>query len=362
MYFVNVLAKLDQQTSIVFFWSKSKIKLKIKLKEYYEYLLIFKGDYRWLLVFIIGRLPWGRTLGKFFYSDRRARRDPKGLAIASASAKAYPLKFPEENRATWGSSHHHLTAEQKHARERKLSIFQDLEPEVAVKSIEQDGYYPGLQLPGTILKELLEYADTADISIDGKSGFEFKYGDRNQAAKKYKCEILTGNYLAVNSECSAMQKLTNDPKLREIAGKYLGKEPILVRSQMSWTFIGSKEAYAQKGVIGSPTVLFHYDLDDYRTLKFFFYLTDVDSFSGSHRFVVGSHKKRKLSHYLFRSQSDEAIADYYGAENVVDICGQAGFGFAEDPFCFHRGSPPATAHRLMIHLEFALNNYGVWQL
>jgi hypothetical protein len=338
MYLINVLAELDQQTSIVFFWSK----IKIKLKEYYAYLLIFKGDYRWLLVFIIGRLPWGRALGQFFYSDRRRR------------GKA--------NREAWKSSNRHLTAEQKYAKERKSSIFQDLEPEVAVESIEQDGYYPGLQLPETILKELLEYADTANISIDGKSGLEFKYGDRHQAAKKYQCEILTGNYLAVNSECSAMQKLVNDPKVKEIAARYLGKEPILVRSQMNWTFIGSKEAYAQKGVIGSPTVLFHYDLDDYRTLKFFFYLTDVDSFSGSHRCVAGSHKKRKLSHSLLRSQSDEAIADYYGAENIVDICGQAGFGFAEDPFCFHRGSPPVTAHRLMIHLEFALNNYGVWQL
>jgi hypothetical protein len=322
MYFVDILAKLNQKAFLEFFGSKGKVKLK----EYYEYFLIFKQDQRWLLMFIIARLPWGRTLGKFFYRDR------------------------------------HLTAEQSYAKERNLSIFPDLEPEVVLESIEQDGCYPGLQLPEAILKELLEYADTADISIDGKSGFEFKYGDKNQAAQQYKCEILTGNYLAVNSECLAMQKLANDPRLREIAAKYLGKEPILVRSQMSWTFIGSQEAYTQKGVLGSPTLLFHYDLDDYRTLKFFFYLTDVDSFSGSHRCVAGSHKKRKLLHYLLRSQSDQAISDYYGAENIVDICGQAGFGFAEDPFCFHRGSPPATAHRLMIHLEFALNNYGVWQL
>lgn len=360
MYLINVLAKLDQQTSSVFLWSK----IKIKLKEYYAYLLIFKGDYRWLLVFIIGRLPWGRALGQFFYSDRGAQREVSAKARCTLAVYryAYPLEFPEGNRGAWRSSNRHRITEQNYAKERNLSIFQDLEPEVAVESIEQDGYYPGLQLPETILKELLEYADTANISIDGKSGLEFKYGDRHQAAKKYQCEILTGNYLAVNSECSAMQKLVNDPKVKEIAARYLGKEPILVRSQMNWTFIGSKEAYAQKGVIGSPTVLFHYDLDDYRTLKFFFYLTDVDSFSGSHRCVAGSHKKRKLSHFLLRSQSDKAIADYYGAENIVDICGQAGFGFAEDPFCFHRGSPPVTAHRLMIHLEFALNDYGVWQL
>jgi hypothetical protein len=322
MYFVDVLARLNQQILLENFKSKSKEKLQ----EYYEYFLIFKRDYRWLLMFVIARLPLARTWGKLFYGDRY-----------SAGGKEYSSA-------------------------RSLSIFQDLEPEVALASIEQDGYYSGLQLPGVILKELLEYADKADISIDGQSGFEFKYNDRNQAARLYGCEILTGNYLAINTECPAMQKLANDPKLKEIAAKYLGTEPFLVRSQMNWTFIGSREAYARKGVIGSPTVLFHYDLDDYRTLKFFFYLTDVNSFSGSHRCVAGSHKKRKLSHFIFRGQSDEAIADYYGTEKIVDICGQAGFGFAEDPFCFHRGSPPVTAHRLMVQLEFAMNNYGMWQL
>jgi hypothetical protein len=322
MYFSSVLVKLNHQIPHGFFESKGQAKLE----EYYRYFLIFKQDYRWLLMFAIARLPLARTLGRFFYGDR------------------------------------YQAAEKNYFANRNLSIFRDLEPEVALKSIEQDGYYPGLQLPEGILQELLEYADTADISIDGKSGFEFKYQNKNQAGTKYKCKIITGNYLAVNTECSAMQKLVNDPKLREIAAKYLGKEPILVRSQMSWTFIGSKAAYAQKGVIGSPTVLFHYDLDDYRTLKFFFYLTDVSSLSGSHRCVSGSHKKRKLLHFLVRGQSDEAIADYYGTEKIVDICGRAGFGFAEDPFCFHRGSPPTSAHRLMIQLEFALNDYGMWKL
>ncbi|NJK55677.1 MAG: hypothetical protein HC939_06615 [Pleurocapsa sp. SU_5_0] len=277
-------------------------------------------------MFVIARLPWGRNLGEFFYRDR------------------------------------YLTQKQNYYGTKVSSIFKDTDSEKAVKLIKQDGYYLGLQLSQPILKEVLEYAYTANISIDGKRGFEFKYSNKNQAAKQYNCQIITANYLAINSECLAMQKLSNDPKLREIATKYLGKEPVLVRSQMGWTFIGSKQAYAQKGETGIPTLRFHYDLDDYRALKFFFYLTDVDSLSGSHRCVAGSHKKRKLLHYLVRSQSDQKIADYYGLESVVNICGRAGFGFAEDPFCFHRGSPPTTAPRLMIQLEFALNDYGMWEL
>ena len=129
---------------------------------------------------------------------------------------------------------------------------------------------------------------------------------------------------------------------------------------MGWCFTGKKEAYSQKGVIGDPLVLFHYDLDDYRALKFFFYLTDVDSLSGSHLCIAGSHKKRKLWHCISRCQSDKNIFNYYDSESIISVSGPAGFGFAEDPFCFHRGSPPVNSHRLMIQLEFALNDYGKW--
>ena len=157
-----------------------------------------------------------------------------------------------------------------------------------------------------------------------------------------------------------MDKLNQDSKLRAIAAKYLNSDPVLVRSQMNWTFVGDERAYYEKGDIGSPTVLFHYDLDDYRAIKFFFYLTDVDTLSGSHRCVAGSHRRRKLLHYILRGQSDRQIEKYYGAEKIIDICGSAGFGFAEDPFCFHRGSPPVTSPRLIIQLEFALNDYRMW--
>jgi hypothetical protein len=318
MYLTTVLEELNKQLLDEFVWPK----IRLKIKQYYQYSIIAKSNYKWLVMFLLARFPWGRDLSRFFDRDRPT------------------------------------TKKQNYSTAEATSIFKNVDSKIAVDSLEKDGYYLGLQLPHQILKEFLAYAHTANISMDGKRGFEFKYTNKNQAAQQYRCKIITGNYLAINSECLAMYKLANDPKLREIATKYLGKEPILVRSQMGWTFIGSNQAYAQKGDMGIPTIRFHYDLDDYRALKFFFYLTDVDFLSGSHRCVAGSHKKRKLLHYILRSQSDRQIADYYGSKSVINICGPAGFGFAEDPFCFHRGSPPANAPRLMIQLEFALHDYG----
>jgi hypothetical protein len=108
--------------------------------------------------------------------------------------------------------------------------------------------------------------------------------------------------------------------------------------------------------------VFHYDLDDYRFIKFFFYLTDVDLYSGPHVLIRGSHKNKKLSHQLLgvrcASKPDEDIVGCYGAENLVTICGPAGLGFAEDATCFHKGTLPTQKERLLLQIEFAINNYG----
>lgn len=340
----NVVGNPERELFIKALWFKGKNTLE----KYYFYSLNVKRDYRWLLMFLVARFPAGRAIGAFFYRDRSVV--PK-LRCDKVNKSTY--RDTQSLNETYGDSNYTFI--------QSPSIFKDLDVEIAIKSIKKNGYCLGLQLPDSILNEILEYAHSATISIDGNKGYEFKYSTKDRASRRYNCEILIGNYLAVNSECTAVQKLIKDPKLAEIAAGYLGGKPVLVRSQMGWTFVGSTEDYAQKGEIGRPTVLFHYDLDDYRAVKFFFYLTDVDSSRGSHRCVAGSHRKRKLVHFVLRGQSDQKIADYYGAENIVEISGQAGSGFIEDPFCFHRGSPPTTAPRLMIQLEFALNDYGMWK-
>lgn len=338
--FVN---RLKQKFSAKSLW----LRVRDIHEKYYYYSRNIKRDYRWLTMFVVARFPLGRDFGAFFYRERYIFREKALRTIRSLTGEQI-------------TSSHKINHAENHLVEQELSLFKDIDSEVAIKSIEEQGYYLGLTLPESTIAELLDYAHNATLSIDGKKGLSFKYKDKDRAAVQYNRQILIGNYIDVNRECSAMQNLSSDPKLKEIATGYLGKESFLVRSQMGWRFIGDKQAYARKGEVGNPTVLFHYDIDDYRALKFFFYLTDVDSLSGFHRCVAGSHKKRSLAHYLLRSQSDREITNYYGEESIIGICGQAGFGFAEDPFCFHRGSPPVKAPRLMIQLEFALNDYGMW--
>jgi len=138
----------------------------------------------------------------------------------------------------------------------------------------------------------------------------------------------------------------------------LGTDPVHIGSELLWSFPLSATPLQRL----EAAQVFHYDLDDYRFIKFFFYLTDVDLSSGPHVCIRGSHKNKKFSHQLLGVRSagkeDKEIVDYYGAENVLTVCGQAGFGFVEDASCFHKATPPDGKDRLLLQIEYAINDYG----
>jgi hypothetical protein len=241
------------------------------------------------------------------------------------------------------------------------SIFSQIDTEKAVQSLKKNGYYLGLKLPPSVFLEILSFAYSSEITIDGVPNSSFIYAEKDEAEIKYQKNIITARYIHPSDRCKTIEQLETDPKLLEIAAQYLGANPVHVRTDLIWCFPASSENYQKMGKFGIPVTFFHCDLDDYRAVKFFFYFTDVDESSGPHVCMRGSHNKRKLSHYIYRSHSDRAMTDYYGSENLIRICGEAGFGFAEDPFCFHRGTPPITKPRLLLQIEFALKDYGIWK-
>ena len=105
---------------------------------------------------------------------------------------------------------------------------------------------------------------------------------------------------------------------------------------------------------------YHMDVDDYRFIKFFFYLTDVDENGGPHVVVKGTHKHKKFAHQLkLQRFSDQEMVTEYGADKVDVLCGLAGYGFIEDTLCFHKGYPPLNRDRLVLQVEFGLRDYGI---
>ncbi len=99
--------------------------------------------------------------------------------------------------------------------------------------------------------------------------------------------------------------------------------------------------------------MFHFDVHALNFIYVFFYLTDVDSQSGAHELIPGSHRKKKLAHLLSGARkSDAEIHDYYGGRSTV-ISGAAGSGFIEDTSCFHRALPPIARPRLALQIRYS---------
>lgn len=243
------------------------------------------------------------------------------------------------------------------------SLFDYIDVDEVVKSLENKGCYLGINLPQSIAQEIIDFSTRTTCYADGTNSNDkpgFYYLEKEQAQTKHERNFIFGTYYNTALLCPAIRKLENDPKLLEIAAKYLRAEPAHQGNLLRWSFASKPAPAKQLRDAPHRSQTFHYDLDDYRFLKFFFYITDVGLSSGPHVYVSGSHKKKKLSHKLLRGPCDEKdLINYYGAVSIMTICGEAGFGFVEDTFGFHKGATPTDEDRLLLVIEFAMNDYGM---
>lgn len=236
------------------------------------------------------------------------------------------------------------------------SLFENLDSDRVVAALDKDGLFLGINLPREIAQEILNFAKESVCYGNKKPQFAFRYIDRAQAEANYGFAFTTAGFFNTALLCPVIRQLESDPKLLEIAAKYLNTKPKHLGNQLWWSFPGESKISEKF----KAAQMFHYDLNDYRSLKFFFYITDVDLTNGPHVCVRGSHTKKSLLHRLLnRRHFDKPIIDYYGPDKVFPIYGQAGFGFVEDTFCFHKGAPPQDRERLILQIEFAIRDYGM---
>lgn len=239
----------------------------------------------------------------------------------------------------------------------KVSVFKDINVEQINLSLKNDGYALDINLPDVIVQEILEFAYSETCYANRNPAVGFHYHERAKVEASFGNKFRLGSYFEA-AHCRAIKNLESDPELLAIAAKFLGTIPIHMATELWWSFPTAATPLEQL----KAAQVFHYDMDDYRFIKFFFYLTDVDLGSGPHVCIRGSHINKKFSHQLIgvrcASKEDTEIVNYYGLENVVTICGSAGLGFAEDTYCFHKGSPPSDQERLLLQIEFAINDYG----
>lgn len=223
-----------------------------------------------------------------------------------------------------------------------------------VAALRTDGIFPGLRLPEAITREIRDFALTTPCYGNMERRLEFLAPDHAAAEERFGRPLLTGHYFDQVEQCPAMTAVRQDALLHAVAASYLGPRARLAAARLWWSF--PTRPREEDLHLASQDRL-HFDLDDWQTLKFFFYLTDVDQDAGPHVYVRGSHRQRLWKHQLtlLVGQPTDDVVATYGAENVLPITGTSGFGLAEDPFGFHMGTAPRRTPRLMLEIAFGVS-------
>jgi hypothetical protein len=228
-----------------------------------------------------------------------------------------------------------------------------------VRRLREDGVAFGLKLPPELTAEIVAYAAQHPCYADRQPSAGFRVEDRLRAEAALGKAVLVAQYFNAAAQCPAVTRLLDDPALQWIAGDYMESVPTFVGANLWWTF----PVQALEEDRDRHAHLFHRDVDDFRFFKFFFYLTDVERGDGAHVCVVASHRRppmlRAGDRWNIRRYSDAEVERSFPAEKIVEICGPAGTGFAENTLCVHKGLTPQREPRLLLQLQYALFDYGV---
>ena len=131
--------------------------------------------------------------------------------------------------------------------------------------------------------------------------------------------------------------IANHPAVLEAVQAALGCKPTISYMAAWWSIAGHDQ--------GQHAELFHRDYDDWRFIKMFVYLTDVDEGAGPHIYVRATHRENQLM--PIRRYSDDEVANAFGRDRFIQFEGAAGTSFLENTFGMHRGMPARETPRLM---------------
>jgi hypothetical protein len=237
------------------------------------------------------------------------------------------------------------------------SHFKGVDAEAFVRDLKRDGCAFGLTLPAEAVEAVRAYAASDSVYADRNPKNGFLVDQIQNAEKALNKPILLAQYFNTEAQCPTIARLRADPFLHYVAARYFGSAPLAHDPNLWWTFA----ANASEEEKSRHAHRFHSDVDDFAILKFFFYITDVAVGDGSHVLVKGSNRERPYRKFsdrlVLRRYTDEEITSFYRKDQIVDIGGPAGLGFAEDTFCIHKGNTPFDKPRLLLQFQFTLFDY-----
>lgn len=208
-----------------------------------------------------------------------------------------------------------------------------------LRSLREDGYAP--------LEALLSATQVADIHTFLRGKRLRDHRDRSclfALEGTPECVRLADYHLRDIVDCPHIVELANNPLVLRLAARYIGCKPTISALVLRWSF--------PRSGAGVGLQAFHRDVDDWRFVKLFVYLTDVDAESGPHVYVRGSHLTK--STIRLRPYSEDDIQRAYGSKRVIAVTGSSGFGFIADTYGIHKGAVPTKHPRLLLQIQYSL--------
>jgi hypothetical protein len=239
------------------------------------------------------------------------------------------------------------------------TMFPEVDQYAFLRELNRRGCAFGLKLPASIVEAVRLYAESTPVFAYRNEKYGFFPGERANAEATLGKEILLAQYYNSEVDCKAINDVALDPLINWIALKYLGSVPKYLGCNLWWTYPIKPSREDQL----KHAHLFHRDVDDFKFIKFFFYITEVDVGDGGHWLVSGSHRKpphlRFKDRFLLRRFDDVEVQRFYDRADILEVVGPAGTGFAEDTLCVHKAASPSRKPRLVFQLQFALFDFGV---
>jgi hypothetical protein len=211
--------------------------------------------------------------------------------------------------------------------------------EQSIGPLRRDGYAPlGMLLGAGQIGEIHEHLRDKPLQARGRSLPPFTIGQQPPVVR------MAEYGLADILSCPHLLELANHPGLLRLAADYIGCKPTISAIGLRWSFPDTGVATGLQA--------FHRDADDWRFIKVFMYLTDVDEGSGPHVYVRGTHLEPcglRLKDY-----ADEEILQAYGSERLISVTGPAGTAFTVNTHGIHKGTLPSERPRLLLQIQYSL--------
>jgi len=230
--------------------------------------------------------------------------------------------------------------------------------EHVLSSLRRHGYHVfPTRLPDELCDRLLAFATSQrcdSVPVDGDpSGtlVSAVYPRQSPLAARYEFDSQS---LLHNRD---VQDIVADHSLVAVAQDYLEAKPVLDVLSMWWhtAFLGRPDSRAAQ--------FFHFDMDRPKWLKFFIFLTDVDTLTGPHVFVEGSHRTGAIPASLRGKgqvrYSDEEVGLAFPGERQREFTVARGTVVAEDTRGLHKGKHVEAGDRLILQVQFSNSLFGM---